>query len=72
MIGGLFFLGQGILKFAEAGISGSYEFFLLGGIMFIPGSYHSFLALMAARGVAGYSFDEVSIFDDDFNRKDDD
>ena len=60
-----------MLKLMEEGISNSYEFFLLGAIMFIPGSYHSFLAFMACRRIPGYSFDEVAIFDEDFNKRDD-
>ncbi len=72
LLGGMFFLSQAILKFMEGGISGSYEFFLLGSIMFIPGSYHSFLAFQAFRGVEGFSFDEVAIFDEDFNKREDD
>ena len=38
--------------------------------MFIPGSYHSFLALMAFRGEPGYSFEDVAVFDEDFNNRD--
>ena len=38
--------------------------------MFIPGSYHSFLALMAFRGEPGYSFEDVAVFDEDFNKRD--
>ncbi len=66
-------MSLGLQKFLELGLSGSYEFFLLGSIMFIPGSYHTFLAFMAFRGAEGYSFDDVSVFDEDFNKgKDDD
>ena len=64
-------MAQAFMKLMDAGISGSYEFFLLGSIMFIPGSYHSFLAFMACRRMPGYSFDEVAIFDEDFNKNDD-
>ncbi len=67
-IGGLFFLAQAILKYLEGGITASYEFFLLGLIMFIPGSYHTFIAMMACRRIPGYSFDEVAVFDEDFNK----
>ena len=58
------------MKFLESGIWDSYEFFLLGCIMFIPGSYHTFLAMMAFRQVPGYNYDEVAIFDEDFNKED--
>jgi hypothetical protein len=47
----------------ENGFKESYEFFILGSILFIPGSYHTFIAVMAYRQVEGYTFDEVSVFD---------
>ncbi len=68
---GTVFLILGAEKFLEAGISGSYEFFLLGSILFIPGSYHTFIAFMACKKVPGYTFDQVSVFDEDFNNLDD-
>ncbi len=68
-IGGLFFLAQAFLKFSEEGIWESYELFLLGSILFIPGSYHTFIAMMACRRVPGYSFDEVAVFDENFNKE---
>ena len=71
LVGGTFFLLQAVSKFLEEGLSNSYEFFLLGAIMFIPGSYHTFLAFQAFRGIEGYTFDEVSVFDEDFNKRDD-
>ena len=52
----------------EEGISGSYELFILGSILFIPGSYHTFIAMMACRRVPGYTFDEVATFETDFNK----
>ena len=72
LILGTFFLLHACAKLLEDGISGSYEFFLLGSIMFIPGSYHTFLAAMAWRGEPGYSFEDVAVFDDDFNKRNDD
>ena len=41
----------------EEGIKESYEFIVLGSIMFIPGSYHTFIAIMACKGVEGYTYD---------------
>jgi hypothetical protein len=55
----------------EKGIRESYEFFLLGSILFIPGSYHTFIAFMSFRQIEGYSFSDVSVFDEDFNNLDD-
>lgn len=57
-------------KTIEEGIYQSYELFLLGSILFIPGSYHTFLAFMACRRVPGYSYNEVSVFDEDFDKED--
>ena len=70
-MGGLIFLLLGALKTADEGISKSYEFFILGSILFIPGSYHTFIAFMACRRVDGYSFEDVAVFDEDYNKDDD-
>lgn len=59
------------MKTLDEGISKAYEFFLIGSIMFIPGSYHTFLACMAWRKEDGYSFEDVAIFDDDYDKNDD-
>lgn len=48
---------MGINKFLEEGLKESYELLILGGILFIPGSYHTFIAFMAFRMVEGYTFD---------------
>ena len=39
--------------------------------MFIPGSYHTFLAMMAFRQIPGYNYDEVAIFENENFNKDD-
>lgn len=36
---------------------------IFGSLMFIPGSYHVFIAVQTFRGVRGYSFDEFPSFD---------
>ena len=36
---------------------------IFGSLMFIPGSYHVFLAVQTFRGVPGYLFDEYPTFD---------
>ena len=36
---------------------------IFGSLMFIPGSYHVFLAIQTFRGVPGYLFDEYPTFD---------
>lgn len=55
----------------DEGFYNAYEFFILGSILFIPGSYHTFIAFMACRKVEGYTFDEVAVFDEDYNKEDD-
>ena len=37
---------------------------ILGALMFVPGSYHSFIAYKAYLGEAGYSFNQIPDFDD--------
>lgn len=69
-IGGAIFLTIAFQKLLEEGIAGSYELFILGSIMFIPGSYHSFIALMAQQRVEGYSYDQVAVFEEDFHAED--
>jgi hypothetical protein len=54
----------------EEGIYNSYELLLLGSILFIPGSYHTFIAFMACRKVPGYTYEEVAVFDEDLNKDD--
>eukprot|EP00050_Salpingoeca_kvevrii_P010324 m.7700 g.7700 ORF g.7700 m.7700 type:complete len:55 (-) comp2790_c0_seq1:45-209(-) len=36
---------------------------ILGGLMFIPGSYHTYLAYYAWQGAPGYTFDDIPDFD---------
>ena len=40
---------MGVDKYIKEGLVNSYEILLLGSILFIPGSYHTFIALMAYR-----------------------
>ena len=47
------------------------EKILLGLIMFIPGSYHTIVAIMAAMDSGGFTYDDVSTFEsDDWRDKD--
>ena len=41
------------------------EYFLLGGLLFIPGSYHTFLTIMTWLNREGYTYEDVSAFEDD-------
>ena len=43
----------------------AWEKLMLGFIMFIPGSYHSFLAFMTWIGQDDYSYHDVSTFEND-------
>ena len=41
------------------------EKLLLGAILFIPGSYHTFIAIMAWLRREGYTYEDVSVFESD-------
>ena len=62
-------MGLGAQKTLEEGFYHSYELFILGAILFIPGSYHTFLALMACRKTPGYSYGDVAVFDEDYDKE---
>ena len=40
-----------------------YEKLLLGAILFIPGSYHTVIAIMACLNKEGYSYNDVATFE---------
>ena len=40
-----------------------YEKLILGAILFIPGSFHTFIAMMACLDKEGYSYQDVSTFE---------
>ena len=42
-----------------------YEKLILGAIMFIPGSYHSFIAVMAFFRIPGFVYRDVSTFENE-------
>ena len=63
LIIGTIFLCWGVMETMELGIAESYEKFLLGFIMFIPGSYHSFIAFMALTGASGYDYQNLTTFE---------
>lgn len=70
---GTFFLCWGVHELHSTGsIAESYEKMLLGMIMFIPGSYHTFMAIMACKGEEGYTYRELGTFEDDEFFHDDD
>ena len=71
LILGTFMLVWGIQDTFEKPFSECYEKILLGAILFIPGSYHSFLACMALRGVQGWDYEHLTVFEDDTYFQDD-
>ena len=70
---GSIFLFLGIEDYIETGALTSssrpgqepYEKLILGAILFIPGSFHSFIAMMACLNKEGYSYQDVSTFEPD-------
>lgn len=62
---GSFFLGWGALECQSNGIGAAYEKIILGLILFIPGSYHTFLAIQAFRGVPGWNYDNLTTFENE-------
>lgn len=62
---GSIFLAWGSLECMSNGISEAYEKILLGLILFIPGSYHTFLAIQALRGVPGWNYDNLTTFENE-------
>eukprot|EP00041_Stephanoeca_diplocostata_P020185 m.447047 g.447047 ORF g.447047 m.447047 type:complete len:117 (-) comp21499_c0_seq6:1686-2036(-) len=70
----LFFFGSVFLIFGSCLYTGTIvthdperwlPMLVIGALMFIPGSYHTYLAYKAWRGDYGYSFDDIpSSFDD--------
>ena len=59
------FIIWGALETKELGLAESYEKFILGFILFIPGSYHSFIAAMALLGHEGYGYENLTTFEGD-------
>ena len=60
---GIIFLTLGITKTLDEGLYQSYELLLLGAMLFIPGSYHTFIAVQAFRKVPGYTYEEVTVME---------
>ena len=60
----LLYLGFGELM-ASGHTQEAYEKIVLGCILFIPGSFHSFLAFQALRGVEGWDYEHLTVFEND-------
>ena len=67
LIGSLF-LVLGMIDWVENGTLIpyiGYEKLIIGIIFFIPGSYHTFLTIQAFRGIEGYTFEDLTAFEDE-------
>ncbi|KAA0202443.1 hypothetical protein HAZT_HAZT006296 [Hyalella azteca] len=42
----------------------TWPLLILGALMFIPGSYHSYICYYAFKGYEGFSFENIPSFDD--------
>ena len=69
---GTYFLSEAFKNWATYGLYGTakegaqpYEELLLGAILFIPGSYHTFLAIMAFFEQDGFDYKDVATFEND-------
>ena len=61
----MIFLSIGLNELLTQGISEAYEKLILGSILFIPGSYHTLLAVQALRGVEGWDYHDLTVFEND-------
>ena len=59
----MFYLG--VTELLAGDKNAALERFVLSAILLIPGSFHSFLAVMALRGVAGYNYEHLTVFESD-------
>ena len=74
---GFFIVGTGLLciGFSEMAANGNttevWEKLILGLILFIPGSFHTFLAFQALRGAEGWDYTDLTVFESDSYFNDD-
>ena len=62
---GTVLLGLAVADMMEKPVSECLDKLILGLILFIPGSFHSFLACMALRGQPGYDYEHLTVFEDE-------
>ena len=60
----MLYIGFNELLNGEGGTP-AWEKIVLGFMLFIPGSFHSFLAVQALRGVQGYDYEHLTVFEND-------
>ena len=65
LVVGSVLLYLGICAMFEKGDTEAYEKLILGFILFIPGSFHTFLAVQALRGAEGYDYEHLTVFEND-------
>ena len=62
---GTIFLYLGFSELFSGDSTKAAERLCIGAILFIPGSYHSFLAFMALRGIKGWDYENLTVFEND-------
>ena len=65
LILGVFLIYLGIEELRAGETSNALERFCLGTILFIPGSYHSVLAIQALRGIPGWDYEHLTVFENE-------
>jgi len=61
---GVLFISVGLSQYFAGNLGDCFMYLLLGVLVFIPGSYHLFLFMQAARGAPGYRYDQLPSLDD--------
>ena len=65
-LAGLLFIIFGLVDMLKSGtITHGYEKLIIGSILFVPGAYHTLLAVQALRGVSGWDYSNLTAFEDE-------
>ena len=68
---GVFLMYLGLEEYRAGETSNALERLCLGAILFIPGSFHSVHAFQALRGVPGWTYEHLTVFENEDFFKDD-